>query len=203
RRQRPVGDLDAVELEVLVVGRAGHAVGAQQRPPLDLEAQHHEVAAAEAQAGVARGREAEERVAPVVDVQHPFLVQVGHGVASPAFLGDGSSSVKWVVLLCIIGKTDMRYTLRQLEVFLAVARDASVSRAARALAMSQSAASGSLAELERQFGVQLFDRIGKRLALSALGRSVRARAEAVLEQAGELERALGAGDEAGRLRVGA
>ena len=97
----------------------------------------------------------------------------------------------------------MRYTLRQLEVFLAVARDASVSRAARALAMSQSAASGSLAELERQFGVQLFDRIGKRLALSALGRSVRARAEAVLEQAGELERALGAGDEAGRLRVGA
>ena len=35
--------------------------------------------------------------------------------------------------------------------------------------MSQSAVSGSLADLERQFDVQLFDRIGKRLQLSALG----------------------------------
>jgi DNA-binding transcriptional LysR family regulator len=61
--------------------------------------------------------------------------------------------------------------------------------------------------VERQFDAQLFDRIGKRLALSALGRSVRARAEAVLDQARELERALaggdGAGAEFGRLRVGA
>src|SRR3954470_5689461 len=97
----------------------------------------------------------------------------------------------------------MRYTLRQLEVFLAVAREGSVSRAARALSMSQSAASGSLAEIERQFDVRLFDRVGKRLALSALGGSVRARAEALLEQAGELEQALAGGGEAGRLRVGA
>jgi DNA-binding transcriptional LysR family regulator len=97
----------------------------------------------------------------------------------------------------------MRYTFRQLEVFLAVARDGSVSRAARSLAMSQSAASGSLAELERQFDMQLFDRVGKRLSLNARGRSVRARAEAVLEQARELERTLSSGDDVGRLRVGA
>ena len=77
----------------------------------------------------------------------------------------------------------MRYTLRQLEVFLAVARVESVSRAAEALAMSQSAVSGSLAELERQFDVRLFDRVGKRLQLSALGRAVRARAQAALDQA--------------------
>ena len=60
----------------------------------------------------------------------------------------------------MFGKTDMRYTLRQLEVFLAVARLGSVSRAARELAMSQSAASGSLADLERQVDVRLFDRAG-------------------------------------------
>ena len=55
--------------------------------------------------------------------------------------------------------------------------------------MSQSAVSGSLADLERQFDVQLFDRIGKRLQLSdAAARALRARAEAVLEQARELER---------------
>jgi DNA-binding transcriptional LysR family regulator len=97
----------------------------------------------------------------------------------------------------------MRYTFRQLEVFLAVARDGSVSRAARTLGMSQSAASGSLAELERQFDLRLFDRVGKRLALSAIGRSVRARAEAVLEGGRELERTLTSGDGVGRLRVGA
>ena len=64
----------------------------------------------------------------------------------------------------------MRYTLRQLEVFLAVARTGSVSRAAAELGMSQSATSGSLADLERQFDVQLFDRMGKRLRLCERGR---------------------------------
>jgi DNA-binding transcriptional LysR family regulator len=97
----------------------------------------------------------------------------------------------------------MRYSLRQLEVFLAVARDESVSRAAETLAMSQSAVSGSLAELERQFDVRLFDRIGKRLRLSELGKRVRADAEAVLGRALEFERALDDRGVAGRLRVGA
>src|SRR5438046_2150878 len=103
----------------------------------------------------------------------------------------------------MFGNSDMRYTLRQLEVFVAVARHESVSRAAQGLAMSQSAASGSLADLERQFKVQLFDRIGKRLQLSQLGRTVRARAEAVLDQAGDFERLLDEGQEVGRLRIGA
>ncbi len=97
----------------------------------------------------------------------------------------------------------MRYTLRQLEVFLAVARLGSVSRAARELAMSQSAASGSLADLERQFDVRLFDRAGKRVQLSDLGGSLRARAQAVLDQACDLERGLEGQKEAARLRVGA
>lgn len=97
----------------------------------------------------------------------------------------------------------MRHTLRQLEVFLAVARVESVSRAAKALSLSQSAASGSLAALERQFDVRLFDRIGKRLRLSELGRSIRARAEASLEQARDLERAIEDRQAVGRLRIGA
>ena len=41
----------------------------------------------------------------------------------------------------------MRYSLRQLEVFVEVARAESVSRAATALGMSQSAASGALLDL--------------------------------------------------------
>jgi DNA-binding transcriptional LysR family regulator len=97
----------------------------------------------------------------------------------------------------------MRFTLRQLEVFLAVARGESVSRAAEELAMSQSAVSGALADLERQFDIQLFDRIGKRLQLSDLGRSLRARAQALAEQAVQLENALAAHRDIGLLRVGA
>lgn len=97
----------------------------------------------------------------------------------------------------------MRYTFRQLEVFLAVSHHESVSRAAKDLAMSQSAVSGALADLERQFGVQLFDRLGKRVQLSALGRSLRPRAQALLEQAAELEAGLSAKSVVGPLRVGA
>jgi DNA-binding transcriptional LysR family regulator len=97
----------------------------------------------------------------------------------------------------------MRYTLRQLEVFLAVARDESVSRAAETLYMSQSAVSGSLAELEKQFDVKLFDRVGKRLQLSERGRALVARAQAVLDHARELERGLEHPGELGRLRIGA
>jgi DNA-binding transcriptional LysR family regulator len=97
----------------------------------------------------------------------------------------------------------MRYTLRQLEVFLAVARDESVSRAAVELAMSQSAVSGSLADLEGQFDVRLFDRVGKRLRLSALGRSVRPGAEAALDQARAFEHDLTNRRGAAQLRLGA
>jgi DNA-binding transcriptional LysR family regulator len=97
----------------------------------------------------------------------------------------------------------MRYSLRQLEVFLTVARSESVSRAGRELGMSQSAVSGALADLERQFDIQLFDRIGKRLQLSQLGHSLRARCDALYEQALELERAFANRSDIGGLRVGA
>ena len=66
----------------------------------------------------------------------------------------------------------MRFTLKQLEVFTSIARHENVSRAADELALSQSAASGALAELERHYGVQLFDRAGKRLRLNDLGHAL-------------------------------
>ena len=97
----------------------------------------------------------------------------------------------------------MKYTLRQLEVFLATARHENVSRAADDLAMSQSAASGSLKELEQQFDVQLFDRIGKRLQLSELGRELRPLAENLLARARSFEQAIGGGESVGALRLGA
>ncbi len=96
----------------------------------------------------------------------------------------------------------MRITLRQIEVFAAIARTENVSRAAEGLAMSQSAASSALVELERQFDCPLFDRIGKSLRLNTTGRGLLPQAEDVLARAAEIEGFL-TGGQLGPLAVGA
>ena len=96
----------------------------------------------------------------------------------------------------------MRITLRQIEVFAAIARTENVSRAAEALAMSQSAASSALVELERQFDCPLFDRVGKSLRLNSTGRGLLAQAEDMLARAADIEGYL-AGGVLGPLAVGA
>lgn len=97
----------------------------------------------------------------------------------------------------------MRFTLKQLQVFLAVANYENVSHAADELAMSQSAASTALKELERRFDVKLFDRIGKRLQLNEQGIALRPRALALVSQAAELETSLVQHSEITLLKVGA
>lgn len=52
----------------------------------------------------------------------------------------------------------MQITLRQMQVFLAVARTENLSVAAQDLAMSKSAVSQALTELEGRLGVTLFER---------------------------------------------
>lgn len=97
----------------------------------------------------------------------------------------------------------MHYTLRQIEVFLATAWHENVSQAATSLSMSQSAASAALKELEQRFDIQLFDRVGKRLQLNDFGKSLRPRAEALLNQAREFELLMNRQGEAGHIKVGA
>jgi len=97
----------------------------------------------------------------------------------------------------------MRYTFRQLEVFLAAANFQNITKAADSLSMSQSAASSALKDIESQFDLPLFDRIGKRLQLNEQGRLIRPKAEQLLEQAKELERIMAQHKDAGHLKVGA
>lgn len=97
----------------------------------------------------------------------------------------------------------MRYSLRQLAVFLATAQEENITKAANHLSMSQSAASSALSELESQFGIQLFDRVGKKLQLNTLGTSIRPKAEALLQQAEDLERHFTEQTGGGDLSVGA
>ncbi|CAI09617.1 LysR substrate-binding domain-containing protein [Aromatoleum aromaticum] len=97
----------------------------------------------------------------------------------------------------------MRYTLRQLAIFVAVARNGSISRAAETLSMSQSAASSGLAELERQFDVQLFDRVGKSVRLNELGERLLLRAVEFLGRAEDIEALLRGQTGYGTLDIGA
>src|SRR5690625_4029694 len=81
----------------------------------------------------------------------------------------------------------LRTTLRQIEVFVAVVRQDGVTRAAASMGLTQAAASMALADLERQLDTRLFDRVGRRLALNADGRSLYPKAVELIERAQELE----------------
>jgi DNA-binding transcriptional LysR family regulator len=98
----------------------------------------------------------------------------------------------------------MRITLKQLAVFVAVARHGTVTRAAQELNLTQSAASMALSDFEGQLDCLLFDRIGKRLQLNDLGRKLLPQAINTVAHATELEElARGHGDKVGSLKIGA
>ncbi|MDB4431088.1 LysR family transcriptional regulator, partial [Pseudomonadales bacterium] len=73
----------------------------------------------------------------------------------------------------------MTFTLRQLDIFLAVAKYQNISKAAQSLHMSQSAASEALKNLEQSYAVNLFERKHNQLELSAIGRTLRTDAESL------------------------
>lgn len=81
----------------------------------------------------------------------------------------------------------MRYSLKQLAVFDAIADCGSVSQAADKLALTQSATSMSLAQLEKMLGRLLFERQGKQMALTHWGRWLRPKAKKLLQEAQQIE----------------
>ena len=103
----------------------------------------------------------------------------------------------------------MRITLRQLSIFAAVADAGSTAAAAGRVALSQSATSAALNELEAVLEARLFDRVGTRLVLNDTGRGLLPQARAVLDGAAGIEREFGLGTAPGEagapslLRVGA
>ena len=97
----------------------------------------------------------------------------------------------------------MRFSFRHLEIFTAVAHEGTLSGAAAALAMSQSAASTALIELERRYDRPLFDRAGKRLRINETGRSLLAPALELLSRAAEIDAILAGRAGPGPVRLGA
>ena len=76
--------------------------------------------------------------------------------------------------------------LRRLRTFVAVAELGTVSRAALQLRISQSALSRQIIDLEQEFGFRLFDRVGRRLILTAMGEQLLGDCRGVLGQVGSL-----------------
>jgi len=80
-----------------------------------------------------------------------------------------------------------RMTLEQLRIFVAVATRLHVTQAARALNLTQSAASAAIATLETQYRTLLFHRIGRRIELTEAGRLFLDEARAVLQRTDQAE----------------
>lgn len=95
--------------------------------------------------------------------------------------------------------------LRYLRYFAGVAERLSFSRAAETMNVSQSALSRQILLLESDLGVKLFDRIGRRVALTPAGRELLQRCHAILHDVESMQAKAAqlAGGLGGVLRVGA
>ncbi|MDU8925474.1 LysR family transcriptional regulator [Pasteurellaceae bacterium LIM206] len=87
----------------------------------------------------------------------------------------------------------MKITLKQLAVFNAVYCSGTTVQAAERLALSQSAISSALHELEKLLNVKLFERNGKKLVITPAARRLYPQAAAVLMQVEEMEEAFSSG----------
>ncbi|MFT3956753.1 MAG: LysR family transcriptional regulator [Piscinibacter sp.] len=95
-------------------------------------------------------------------------------------------------------------TLVQLRHLIALAQTGSFSKAAQAQFLTQPALSRSIRALEDELGMALFDRVGRRIELTAFGRATLERARLLVSDADELQ---GSGQrsregERGVLRIG-
>ena len=97
----------------------------------------------------------------------------------------------------------MRLTFHQLRLLLTVSREGTVSRAAQRLHLAQPTLSAQLRQLADQVRLPLFERIGRRLHLTAAGKLVVETAERLEQELETLDERLAGlrGDVVGRLRL--
>lgn len=80
-------------------------------------------------------------------------------------------------------------TIRHLKTFCAVCEEGSITRAAEKLCVAQPSVSQTISELERYYGVSLFDRVGRRLVLTPEGERLRVKAQEAIASFSEFEEA--------------
>lgn len=95
-------------------------------------------------------------------------------------------------------------TIRHLKIFLAVCQcQNSITKAAEGLYMTQPSVSVAIQEIEKYYGIQLFDRISRRLYLTEAGRQFLEYALRISVLFDDMEKGLKNWDSFGILRVGA
>ena len=94
-------------------------------------------------------------------------------------------------------------TLRHMRIFQKIYEKQSVTRAAEELHMTQPAVTRALQELERYYGLHLFERLGRRLAVTEAGRRMYDYALHLTETFDTMEKSLRDWERQGVLRVGA
>ena len=93
--------------------------------------------------------------------------------------------------------------LRQISTFIRVAQFKSFSKAAESLGYSQSAVTVQIRQLEEELHTRLFDRMGKRIALTVPGEQFLERAYEVLNEVNKARLSVSDGGELhGRLHIG-
>lgn len=99
--------------------------------------------------------------------------------------------------------TMLQLTLRQLQVFVSVARHLNHSRAAEELYLSQPAISMQIKQLELNVGLSLFEQIGKQLHMTEAGREMLHYSLSITQQLDEMEEVFNAmkGLERGHLNI--
>ena len=83
-----------------------------------------------------------------------------------------------------------RMTLDQMQIFLAVAEHLHFTRAAETLYLTQSSVSAAIQNLEAEYGVKLFDRIGRHIEITQAGTLLQEEAKKILAQVALTERGL-------------
>ncbi len=84
----------------------------------------------------------------------------------------------------------MPLTLKQLRIFEAVAEEASYTRAAKRLFLTQPAISMQIKQLEERIGLPVFDRVGKTIQLTDAGRELLHHARTIKRQLEEAQQCL-------------
>ena len=94
-------------------------------------------------------------------------------------------------------------TLRHMKVFVAVYQTENVTRAAKQLNLTQPVVTRTIQEIEKYYGVCLFERINHRLHTTEAGREFYSYALHIIDSFDQLEKGLRNWDELGVIRVGA
>lgn len=102
----------------------------------------------------------------------------------------------------MIGSFSPAPELAHLEAFHAVCAEGGFTAAARRLGCSQPAVTYRIQRLEALLGVDLIERGGRRLVLTAEGRRVRALADRIMEELAQVRRECASGEVLKSLRIG-